>query len=70
MVGCNDKNGSSNAAEPKPTVQMNGSGVIFNGKSMTIRRDNLPPATISADGALSIDGKSVALDDAQRQAMR
>ncbi|PPU02856.1 DUF2884 family protein [Xanthomonas arboricola] len=65
LVGC---------GKSEPTVvvsgQTNASGVIFNGKSVTLKRDGLPAATIGADGALSIAGKPVSLDDAQRQAMR
>ncbi|MBZ3930690.1 YggN family protein [Xanthomonas citri] len=57
----------------EPTVnvsgQANGAGVTFTGKSLTLKRDSLPAATISVDGALSIDGK-LDLNEAQRQAMR
>ncbi|MBB4129519.1 DUF2884 family protein [Xanthomonas sp. 3075] len=65
LVGC---------GKSEPTVDMSGqnsgSGVTFNGKSVTLKRDGLPAATIGVDGALSIDGKPVALNAAQRQAMR
>ncbi|MBV6775371.1 DUF2884 family protein [Xanthomonas euvesicatoria pv. eucalypti] len=58
----------------EPTVnvsgQANGAGVTFTGKSLTLKRDGLPAATIGVDGALSIDGKPVDLNEAQRQAMR
>ncbi|WOB48923.1 YggN family protein [Xanthomonas hydrangeae] len=65
LVGCGK-------SEPKVIVsgQASGSGVTFNGKSVTLKRDGLPAATIAVDGALSIDGKPVALNDAQQQAMR
>lgn len=65
LVGCGK-------SEPKVVVSgENGSGgVTFDGKGMTLRRDGLPAATISADGALSIDGKPVNLNQVQHQAMR
>ncbi len=44
--------------------------MTFIGKSLTLKRDGLPAATISVDSALSIDGKPVDLNQAQRQAMR
>ncbi|MCS3746289.1 alkanesulfonate monooxygenase SsuD/methylene tetrahydromethanopterin reductase-like flavin-dependent oxidoreductase (luciferase family) [Xanthomonas arboricola] len=65
LVGC---------GKSEPTVdvsaQANGGGVTFNGKSVTLKRDGLPAATVGADGALSIDGKPVALNAAQQLAMR
>ncbi|CAE6747110.1 Hypothetical Protein LMG19146_01761 [Xanthomonas arboricola pv. fragariae] len=65
LVGC---------GKSEPTVVVSGktnaNGVIFNGKSLTLHRDGLPAATIGVDGALSIAGKPVSLNDAQRQAMR
>lgn len=65
LVGCGK-------SEPKVIVsgENNEGGVTFNGKSLTLHRDGLPAATIGADGALSIAGKPVSLNDAQRQAMR
>lgn len=65
LVGCEK-------SEPKVVVsgQNGGSGVTFNGKSVTLKRDGLSAATISADGALSLDGKPVQLSEAQRHAMR
>ncbi|QBG94076.1 DUF2884 family protein [Xanthomonas oryzae] len=65
LVGC---------GKSEPTVnvsgQDNGAGVILNGKSLTLKREGLPAATIGADGALSIDGKPVDLNKAQHKAMR
>ncbi|AVQ06622.1 TPA: YggN family protein [Xanthomonas vasicola pv. zeae] len=65
LVGC---------GKSEPTVnvsgQANSAGVTFNGKSLTLKRDGLPAATISVDGALSIDGKPVDLNEAQHKAMR
>ncbi|MEA9578216.1 DUF2884 family protein [Xanthomonas nasturtii] len=52
------------------SAHIQGSGVTFDGKSLTLKRDTLPAATIGMDGTLSIGGKPVALNDAQRQAMR
>ncbi|MBB4594902.1 DUF2884 family protein [Xanthomonas cannabis] len=66
LVGCGK-------SEPKVVVSGendSGGGVTFNGKGVTLKRSGLPAATISADGALSIDGKAVNLNDVQHQAMR
>lgn len=65
LVGC---------GKSEPTVhvsgQANDAGVTFNGKSLTLKRQGLPAASIGVDGALSIDGKPVDLNQAQREAMR
>ncbi|MCC8538082.1 DUF2884 family protein [Xanthomonas axonopodis pv. poinsettiicola] len=65
LVGCGK-------SEPKVVVsgQNDSGGVTFNGKSVTLKRSGMPAATISADGALSIDGKPVTLKDVQHRAMR
>ncbi|PPV08369.1 hypothetical protein XBLMG947_0927 [Xanthomonas bromi] len=65
LVGCGK-------SEPTAQVsgQANGAGVILNGKSLTLKRDGLPAASIGVDGVLSIDGKPVDLNEAQRKAMR
>ncbi|WP_372390924.1 DUF2884 family protein [Xanthomonas sp. NCPPB 3582] len=65
LVGCGK-------SEPKVVVsgQNDSGGVTFNGQSVTLKRSGMPAATISADGALSIDGKPVNLNDVQHRAMR
>ncbi|MFO3703930.1 DUF2884 family protein [Xanthomonas codiaei] len=65
LVGCGK-------SEPKVVVsgQNDSGGVTFNGQSVTLKRSGMPAATISADGALSIDGKPVTLNDVQHRAMR
>ncbi|MCC4605289.1 DUF2884 family protein [Xanthomonas campestris] len=65
LVGCGK-------SEPKVVVsgENDSGGVTFNGKSLTLKRQGLPAASIGVDGALSIGGKPVALNQAQREAMR
>ncbi|HEY0332565.1 MAG TPA: DUF2884 family protein [Stenotrophomonas sp.] len=49
--------------------RISGSSITFNGDTVTLHRDNLPTATITAAGDLLIDGKAVTTTAAQRQAM-
>jgi hypothetical protein len=56
VAGCN----------PGTHVSTGKGNVTSNGKVVTLRADGRPDAKISADGELTIDGKTVAVNDAQR----
>lgn len=51
---------------PGTHVSTDKGNVTSNGKVITLRASGQPDAKISADGELTIDGKAVALNDAQR----
>lgn len=56
IAGCN----------PGTHVSTSKGNVTSNGKVITLRADGQPDARISAGGDLTIDGKAVAVNDAQR----
>ncbi|HYP69593.1 MAG TPA: DUF2884 family protein [Variovorax sp.] len=58
----------ADAGKDGKSFHING-GITFNGDEVTLRRDNLPVAVITAAGDLKLDGKTVTHTDAQRQAM-
>ena len=51
---------------PGTHVSTDKGNVTSNGKVITLRASGQPDAKISADGELTIDGKTVALNDSQR----
>jgi len=64
--------GRQDAASDRTVVhddRISGSAITFSGDTVTLRRDDLPTATITAAGDLQIDGKTVTTSDAQRRAM-
>jgi hypothetical protein len=60
LAGCN----------PGTHVSTDNGNVTSNGKVITLRANGQPDAKISADGELTIDGKAVAVNDAQRALLK
>lgn len=58
------------ACSPGTHVSTSSGNVSSDGKSITLRADGQPEARISADGELTIGGKAVAINDAQRTLLR